>query len=86
MADAGEAAAGSQAAAAAAPQISAPLTACSKPDREAFEATLGTLNTEVEEMQKKRNSLIARIQASKGSNDELNAKLQEARTRFAAIK
>ena len=72
---------------AAAPSSSAtPSGPPPKPDIDAFMADVKKRSDEVAALQEKRDRIQARIGGTKGANDELNARLQEARTRFQTAK
>lgn len=74
------------AAAATEPQALAPLVPVDRPDRAKFDAEVAALNAEILEHQKKRDAVQQKFVATRTSNDELNARITEARARFQAIK
>ena len=57
-----------------------------KPDAQQLERLLASLQKEADDCKARRDRAQAQIARSKGSSDEINARLQEARTRFLAIK
>jgi hypothetical protein len=71
------------AAAAAAPVELVPVE---KPDRAKFDVLVATLNAEILEHQKLRDAVQQRFVSTRTNNDELNARITEARSRFQVIK
>ena len=64
----------------------APLAPVERPDRGIFDAEVAALNQAIAESQKRRDAVQQRFIATRTSNDELNARITEARARFQAIK
>ena len=69
-----------------APAAAAPLVPVERPDRAKFEAEVAALTQQIAESQKLREAVQQRFIATRTSNDELNARITEARARFQAIK
>jgi hypothetical protein len=62
------------------------LVPVEKPDRAKFDLLVAQLNSEIAEHQKLRDAVQQRFVATRASNDELNARITEARSRFQVIK
>ena len=64
----------------------APLEPVERPDRAAFDSAVAALNQEISDNQRKRDVVQQKFVTARTSNDELNARITEARARFQAIK
>ena len=69
-----------------APATLPPLAPVARPDRAQFDLEVAALNQEIADHQKRRDAVQQRFLATRTSNDELNARITEARSRFQAIK
>jgi hypothetical protein len=64
----------------------AALVAVEKPDRTKFDQLVASLNSEIIHHQKLRDAVQQCFVTTRSSNDELNARITEARSRFQDIK